>query len=198
MISSNQGVLGGLSFSSAAWRLGVRDEWIGWSEATRAARLPKIVLNSRFLILPTVEVPHLASNILGLATGKLANDWQQRYGEKPALVETIVDSSRYKGTCYRAANWIDLGLTQGRGRQDRGREAQVERKHVFVYAFQRNWRNLLTAPMELPRLMPTARVRAPTDWAQEEFWRCRLSQEHRRAGPDRYHGRRSPGTASAQ
>ena len=175
LISSDQGILGGMSFSSAAWRLGVRDEWIGWSEATRAARLPKIVLNSRFLILPTVQVPHLASHILGSATRQLANDWQQRYGEKPALVETFVDSSRYKGTCYRAANWIDLGLTQGRGRQDRAREAQVERKHVFVYALQRNWRKLLTAPLELARLMPSVRVQAPSDWAQEEFGRCRLS-----------------------
>jgi hypothetical protein len=175
LISSDQGILGGLSFSSAAWRLGVRDEWIGWSEATRAARLHQIVLNSRFLILPTVQVPHLASHILGLATRQLANDWQKRYGEKPALVETFVDSSRYKGTCYRAANWIDLGPTQGRGRQDRAREAPVERKHVFVYPLQRDWRKRLTAPMELPRLMPSVRVRAPSDWAQEEFGRCRLS-----------------------
>jgi len=175
LISSDQGILGGLSFSSAAWRLGVRDEWIGWSEATRAARLPLIVLNSRFLILPVVQVPHLASHVLGLATRQLANDWQERYGEKPALVETFVDSSRYKGTCYRAANWIDLGLTQGRGRQDRARDEQVELKHVFVYPLQRNWRKLLTAPLELPRLMPSVRVQAPSDWAQEEFGRCRLS-----------------------
>ena len=174
LIRSEQGWLGGLSFSSAAWRLGVRDEWIGWSEATRAARLPRIALNSRFLILPTVQVPHLASHVLGLATRQLANDWQRRYGEKPVLVETFVDSSRYRGTCYRAANWIDLGLTVGRGRQDRERQSEVQRKHVFVYALQRNWRNVLCAPLELARLLPTARTRAPLDWAQEEFGRCRL------------------------
>jgi hypothetical protein len=175
LIRSEQGWLGGLSFSSAAWRLGVRDEWIGWSEATRAARLPSIALNSRFLILPSVHVPHLASHVLGLATRQLAGDWQQRYGYKPVLVETFVDSSRYRGTCYRAANWIELGMTEGRGRQDRARQEQVARKHVFVYPLQRNWRKILTAPLELPRLLPTTPTRAPTDWAQEEFGRCRLS-----------------------
>ena len=175
LIRSDQGWLGGLSFSSAAWRLAVRDEWIGWSEATRAARLPKIALNSRFLILPSVQVPHLASHVLSLATRQLAGDWQQRYGDKPVLVETFVDSSRYRGTCYRAANWIELGLTEGRGRQDRERQEQVARKHVFVYPLQRNWRKILTAPLELPRLLPTTRTRAPADWAEEEFGRCRLS-----------------------
>jgi Domain of unknown function (DUF4338)/Transposase Tn5 dimerisation domain/Transposase DNA-binding len=175
LIRSDQGWLGGLSFSSAAWRLGVRDEWIGWSEATRAVRLPKIALNSRFLILPSVQVPHLASHVLGLATRQLAGDWQQRYGDKPVLVETFVDSSLYRGTCYRAANWIDLGLTEGRGRQDRARQEQISRKHVFVYPLQRNWRKLLNAPLELPRLLPTQRTRSPADWAQEEFGRCRLS-----------------------
>jgi hypothetical protein len=175
LIRSDKGWLGGLSFSSAAWRLGVRDEWIGWTDATRGARLPRLALNSRFLILPTVQVAHLASHVLGLATRQLASDWQQRYGDKPVLVETFVDSSRYRGTCYRAANWIDLGLTEGRGRQDRDRQHDVACKHVFVYPLQRDWRKILTAPLELPRLTPTKRTRAPVDWAEEEFGRCRLS-----------------------
>ena len=113
--------------------------------------------------------------MLGLATRRLAGDWQQRYGDKPVLVETFVDSSRYRGTCYRAANWVELGMTEGRGRQDRARQQQVARKHVFVYPLQRNWRQILTAPLELPRLLPTKRMRAPMDWAEEEFGRCRLS-----------------------
>ena len=175
LIRSEQGWLGGLSFSSPAWRLGVRDAWIGWSEATRGARLPRIVLNSRFLILPSVQVPHLASHVLGLATRRLAADWQQRYDDKPVLVETFVDSSRYRGTCYRAANWVELGMTEGRGRQDHARLEQVARKHVFVYPLQRNWRQILTAPLELARLLPTKRMRSPVDWAEEEFGRCRLS-----------------------
>ncbi|MBC8163526.1 MAG: IS4 family transposase [Roseiflexaceae bacterium] len=176
LITSDQGVLGGLSFSAAAWRLSVRDERIGWSDGTRAARLSQIVSNSRFLLVPTVQVPQLASHVLGLATKRLAGDWQQRYGERPVLVETFVDSSRYRGTCYRAANWIDLGLTQGRGRQDRARQAEVAPKQVFVYPLQRNWRKILTAPLELSRLMPSVRAQPPADWAEEEFGRCRLTE----------------------
>ncbi len=176
LIRSKQGILGGLSFSAAAWRLGVRDEWIGWSEGTRAARLALIVGNSRFLIVPSVQVKNLASHVLGLATRQLAADWQRHYGYKPVLIETFVDSSRYPGTCYRAANWTDLGMTQGRGRQDRVRQGCVGRKQVFVYPLQRNWRKLLTAPPELARLMPSVRAKPPLDWAEEEFGRCRLSE----------------------
>ena len=175
LIRSEGGWWGGLSFSSAAWRLKERDKWIGWSEATRGARLDRIVQNSRFLILPTVRVPHLASHVLGLAMRQLARDWRQRYGQEPVLVETFVDSSLYKGTCYRAANWRDLGLSQGRGRQDRKRQQQVAPKHVFVYALQPRCRETLTAPLELPRLLPVQRTQPPADWAEEEFGRCRLS-----------------------
>ncbi len=173
LIRSAHGIVGGLSFSAAAWRLGPRDEWIGWSEGTRAARLSMIVGNSRFLIVPTVEVKNLASHVLGLATRQLGGDWQRHYGYQPVLVETFVDSS-YPGTCYRAANWTALGLTEGRGRQDRARQAPVARKQVFVYALQRNWRKLLTAPLVLPRLLPAVRRQPPADWAEEEFGRCRL------------------------
>src|SRR3989442_248724 len=98
LIVSDQGYLGGLSFSSAAWRLGVRDEWIGWGEATRAARLSEIGLASRFLILSSVVGPHLASHVLSMANKQLAKDWLVRYGEKPVLVETFVDGEHYKGT----------------------------------------------------------------------------------------------------
>ncbi len=124
---------------------------------------------------PSVQVAHLASHVLGLATRRLAGDWQQRYGDKPVLVETFVNSSLYRGTCYRAANWIELGLTEGRGRQDSARQEQVARKHVLVYPLQRNWRRILSAPLELPRLLPTRRKRPAADWAEEEFGRCRLS-----------------------
>lgn len=176
LIRSEQGILGGLSFSAAAWRLGVRDEWIGWSEGTRAAHLALIVGNSRFLIVPSVQVKNLASHVLGLASRQLADDWQRHYGYKPVLIETFVDSRRYPGTCYRAANWTDLGMTQGRGRQDRARQGQAGHKRVFVYPLQRNWRKLLSAPPELARLMPSVRAKPPVDWAEEEFGRCRLSE----------------------
>ena len=175
LIRSAQGVVGGLSFSAPAWRLGVRDAWIGWTESTRAARLTRVVGNTRFLILPSVRVKNLASHVLGLATQRLAGDWQARYGECPLLVETFVDTSRYEGTCYRAANWIDLGLSQGRGRQDRERTAQLAPKRVLVYPLQRNARKILCAPLEWPRIVPAAGGQPPTDWAEQEFGRCRLS-----------------------
>jgi hypothetical protein len=175
LIRSAQGVVGGLSFSAPAWRLGVRDEWIGWTESMRAARLTQVVGNTRFLILPSVKVKNLASHVLGLATQRLAGDWQARYGERVLLVETFVDTSRYEGTCYRAANWIDLGLTQGRGRQDRERTAQLAAKRVLVYPLQRNARKILTAPLEWSRIVPSTRAQPPVDWAEEEFGRCRFS-----------------------
>ena len=177
LIRSPKGVVGGLSFSAPAWRLGVRDAWIGWTESTRAARLTQVVGNSRFLILPSVKVKNLASHVLGLVTQRLAEDWQVRYGERLLLVETFVDTSHYKGTCYRAANWIDLGLTQGRGRQDRERTAQLAAKRVLVYPLQRNGRKILTAPLHWPRIVPSPRAQPPLDWAEEEFGRCRLSAQ---------------------
>ena len=175
VIRSREGFLGGLSFSAAAWRLGVRDRWIGWSDAQRAARLSRVVANTRFLILPSVHVKNLASHILGLATTRLQDDWAGIYGERPLLVETFVNTSRYEGTCYRAANWEDLGLTMGRGRQDRDRTAPVALKRVFLTPLQRNGRKILTAPLIVPRIVPSASAHAPADWAQEEFGRCRLS-----------------------
>ena len=177
VIRSKHGLVGGLSFSAPAWRLGVRDEWIGWTESMRGERLALVVGNTRFLILPSVKVKNLASHVLGLATQRLAGDWQARYEERVLLVETFVDTSRYEGTCYRAANWIDLGLTQGRGRQDRERTAQVAAKRVLVYPLQRNARKILTAPLAWPRIVPSARAQPPADWAEEEFGRCRLSAQ---------------------
>lgn len=177
LVRSAQGIVGGLSFSAPAWRLGVRDEWIGWTESTRAAQLKQVVGNTRFLILPSVRVKNLASHVLGLVTQRLAGDWQVHYGERLLLVETFVDTSRYEGTCYRAANWIDLGLTQGRGRQDRERTAQLAAKRVLVYPLQRNWRKILTAPLHWPRIVPSPRAQPPADWAEREFGRCRLSAQ---------------------
>jgi hypothetical protein len=175
LIRSEQGVLGGLSFSAPAWRLGVRDQWIGWSDSMRERRLGQVVGNTRFLIVPSVHVKNLASHVLGLATQRLAGDWQARYGVRPVLVESFVDTSRYEGTCYRAANWIELGLSEGRGRQDRARSAQRAAKRVLVYPLQRNWRKILSAPLEWPRIVPHTRVQPPADWAEEEFGRCRLA-----------------------
>lgn len=112
-------VAGCVQFSSPAWRMAVRDSWIGWDDATRLHNLQRIVNNSRFLILPWVRVRNLASVVLSLAARRVYADWPRRYGVEVLLVETLVDTSRYSGHCYRAANWIRLGETSGRGRMDR-------------------------------------------------------------------------------
>ena len=112
-------LLGCLQFSSPAWQMKARDAWIGWNEAARKQNLPRLINNSRFLILPWVRIPNLASHVLALALRNVMQDWKILYGIQPWLAETLVDNQRFLGSCYRAANWIDAGLTTGRGRQDR-------------------------------------------------------------------------------
>jgi hypothetical protein len=132
-------VVGGLQFSSAAWRLRPRDAWIGWDEATRARHLPRVVTNSRLLVVPWVRVKNLISTTLSLALRRLPHDWQARYGVEPLLVETFVDPARYVGGCYRAANWVALGETAGRGRADRAHARHgAHPKRVWVYPLRRH------------------------------------------------------------
>lgn len=170
--SEHVGWLGGLAFSASAWHLAVRDQWIGWSPLARSENLPKVVSNSRFLILPTVEVPNLASHVLGLAARRIAADWVGRYGYAPVLLETFVDEAQFAGTCYRAANWQRLGQTRGRGRNDAQGTAQIGRKGVYVYPLRHDWRALLCAePAQAFRLPEAARDDERSDWAAEEFGR---------------------------
>ncbi|MFZ1136341.1 MAG: DUF4338 domain-containing protein [Candidatus Korobacteraceae bacterium] len=135
--------LAALLFTSAAWRMAPRDRWIGWSDSVRQSNLPLVVNHSRFLILPWTQVPHLASHILARAGKQLPGDWQAQYGVDPVLLETLVDPARYRGVCYRAANWIEVGMTQGRGRMDRSGRAQGIRKQIFLYPLHRRWRQRL-------------------------------------------------------
>jgi hypothetical protein len=130
-------VVGCVQFSSPAWRMKVRDQWIGWDDATRKARLQHVVNNSRLLILARIN--NLASMLLSCALRRLRTDWHRQYGLEPWLVETLVDRQRFYGGCYRAANWIVLGDTSGRGRMDRAHQrhgAQV--KTVLVYPLVKN------------------------------------------------------------
>ena len=123
-----------LQLSSPAWKMAERERWIGWTEPARRARLQRIVSHSRFLILPWVHIPSLASHVLGLMVRQLPADWQRAYGVEPVLIETLVEAGR-GGTCYRAANWIALGHTTGRGRMDRHHQRHgLATKQVFVYA----------------------------------------------------------------
>ncbi len=132
-------VLGCLQYSSAAWRMAARDRWIGWNDAARGRNLPRVVSNSRFLILPWVNVPNLASMVLALAARRMAEEWPRRYGVVPLLLETLVDPVRFRGGCYRASNWVDVGTTAGRGRMDRDHARHgAEPKTVFVYPLVRD------------------------------------------------------------
>jgi Domain of unknown function (DUF4338) len=135
--------LAALLFTSAAWRMAPRDRYIGWSDAARQRNLSRVVNHSRFLILPWVRIPHLASHILARAAQQLPHDWQARYGVDPVLMETLVDASRYRGVCYRAANWIQVGATQGRGRMDRWRSTPAVPKQIFLYPLHPHWRQQL-------------------------------------------------------
>jgi hypothetical protein len=143
--------LAALLFTSAAWRMAPRDRWIGWSDSVRQRNLPLVINQSRFLILPWVRVPHLASHILALAAQQVPHDWQSRYSVTPVLMETLVDPVRYRGTCYRAANWIDAGMTTGRGRMDRSRTVQGTGKQIFLYPLHRRWRQQLCAEPSIER-----------------------------------------------
>jgi hypothetical protein len=130
-------------FGAAAWRVQPRDEFIGWDDTTRAKRLSWITNNVRFLILPWVCVPHLASHLLARLARRLPYDWQAKYGHPVHLIETFVDRSRFKGTCYRAANWICVGQTQGRSRQDRDRTLRVPVKDILLYPLTPDFREKL-------------------------------------------------------
>ena len=135
--------LGCILFSAAAWALTERDAWIGWSKEERSMRLNLVVNNTRFLIFPWVKVKNLASKALSMAAKQVCRDFQERYGYEPVLLETFVDTAHYEGTCYRAANWISLGLTAGRGRMDRHKEYLLTPKQIFVYPLAPDFRTHL-------------------------------------------------------
>ena len=124
-----------------------RDRWIGWSDTVRTANLARVVNNSRFLIFPWVRIANLASHILSLAARQIVPDWEKVYCVRPVLLETLVDGARYPGTCYRAANWIAVGSTQGRGRMDRFRQTPTTQKEIFLYPLARHFREILLHPM---------------------------------------------------
>jgi hypothetical protein len=136
-------VLGCLQFSSPAWSLAPRDEWIGWDRETRKERLQLIVQNSRFLLLPWVEVKRLASHVLSKAAKQLPRDWEAAFNRRPVLLETFVDQERFLGTCYRAANWVHVGETKGRGRMDRHQRHQEPVRSIWVYPLARKFRGAL-------------------------------------------------------
>jgi hypothetical protein len=133
-----------LAFSSAPRHLAPRDRFIGWDAETRRRNIRLIAYNTRFLILPWVTVPHLASHLLGRVAAIVARDWEQMYAHPVWLLETFVDPARFRGTCYRAANWIPLGSTTGRGKDDLTHKPNRPSKEILVYPLHRRFRDLLS------------------------------------------------------
>ena len=172
--SDAYGWLGGLSFSGATWRLNAREEWIGWGERARRAHLHQVVCNSRFLILPSVEVRNLASHVLSLTVGRLAEDWHGRYAYEPVLVETFVDPEYFTGACYRAANWTPVGRTAGLARPYPNGKQNTGPKDIYVYALRDDWQSILCEEPPPPPLGSRPGPANPTDWVEEEFGRVDL------------------------
>ncbi len=132
--------LGAIGFAAAAWRVACRDQFIGWDDDTRRKNLHLVANNHRFLILPWVNITNLASWILARVTRRLRQDWLARYAHDIVLVETFVEKNRFHGTCYRAANWICVGETVGRGRNDRFSTTMLPIKQVYLYPLGQNFR----------------------------------------------------------
>jgi len=132
-----------LSWGAAAWKVACRDRFIGWSPSTRSKNLFLVVNNTRFLILPWVRIPYLASHLLSQNIKVLASDWYRFYQYSPLLLETFVDTERFSGTSYKAANWLWVGRTQGRGKNDRNHQRILPIKEVFLYPLRKTFREML-------------------------------------------------------
>jgi hypothetical protein len=135
-----------LAWSSAPRHLGARDRYIGWSKEARLRNIRLIAYNTRFLILPWVEVPHLASHLLGHIARRIASDWEALYHHRVVLLETFIDPARFRGTCYRAANWVSLGLTTGRGHNAITKRCTQPVKEIWAYPLQQDFRRWLSQP----------------------------------------------------
>ena len=132
-----------LSFGASAWKLAARESFIGWQEPQRRRNLQLVVNNARFLILPWIQSKGLASKILALAARQLPTDWHRRYGYSPVLLETFVESSRHRGTCYKAANWTHVGQTTGRGKKCPVHEPIIPVKDIWLYPLRKDFRATL-------------------------------------------------------
>ena len=153
-IRSGAKPLGCVYLGGAAKALTVREQWIGWSQRRRLRNLPWVVNNTRFLILPWVEVAHLASHVLGQLARRVRADWQHLWGFSPLLLETFVDPRQYAGTCYRAAGWVALGHTRGTGLVRPGKTYHTRRKLILVKPLHRHWRQRLCTEALCGRVEP--------------------------------------------
>ncbi len=142
-ITGGGNLLGVMGFGGAAWKIAPRDRFIGWTAEQRQTHLHLIVNQTRFLILPWVRCQNLATKSLALVKRRISNDWQTRYGYRPVLLETFVDQERFSGTCYKAGNWINVGLTQGRSRMDRYRKKDQPVKSIWIMPLVPNFKATL-------------------------------------------------------
>ena len=184
--SSSHGWLGALAFSTAAFRVAARDVFIGWDDQARQSNLERVISNSRFFIHPSVQVPHLASHVLGKALRRVKGDWQVRYGREPLLVETFVERGRFQGTSYRASNWLHIGTTAGRGRQDAEHAAALTPKEMYVYPLHHRWRELLGGSRDNESTLSAAGDWASHEWGTAPLGDARLVQRLITLGRDRY------------
>jgi hypothetical protein len=144
-VISENNIIALLGFGASAWQCAPRDKYIGWTHDQRKKKLRYIVNNARFLILPWVKCKNLASKILSLTSHRLSGDWQDRYGYQPVLLETFVERNRFTGTCYKAANWVLVGQTKGRGKLGPAGKISVPIKDLWLYPLERNFRHILTS-----------------------------------------------------
>ena len=170
LVQSEHGWIGGFAFSAAALHLYDRDRWIGWDFESRRANLHQVVNMSRFLIRTGVSCQNLASHLLGMAIRKLPQDFEVRYGYCPLLLESFVDTNNFTGTCYRAANWLWIGKTKGRGRQDRLKEKKETIKDIYVYPLVKDFRQRIGLAKDsgLGAIDITSCVDSK-NWAEKEF-----------------------------
>lgn len=170
LIDSEHGWLGALGFAAAARRLADRDHWIGWNEEQRRAYLDRVVALSRFLIRPGAECRNLASKVLSMSMTAMPEDFERAYNYRPWVAESFVDISRFSGTCFRAANWIPVGRTKGRGRQDRFRTSNLGSKEIYLYPIEKDFRKFmgLSSDVGAGALSPVDGQEAE-QWAKNEF-----------------------------
>jgi len=143
LISCDQGIVACIGFGGAAWKVQPRDQWIGWTPEQRIQNLPLVINNVRFLILPWIKSRNLASMLLSQISKVIPGHWQSHYGYTPVLLETFVEKERFEGTCYKAANWIHVGDTKGRGKMDRFNQKRKPVKAIFLYPLTKNTNHIL-------------------------------------------------------
>lgn len=178
LIDSAHGWLGGFGFASAALCLSDRDKWIGWDANQRQKYLQYIISLSRFLIRPHVNCQNLASKVLSMCLSRLSSDFEKRYGYSPILVESFIDDSHHLGTSYRAANWISIGKTKGRGRQDRFRNASLSIKSIYMYPLRKDFRAFLGLPLHAGKgKLSISDGLESGQWAQNEFGNAPLNDK---------------------